>query len=65
MQMQQPHVPRIHILDLVGTSGMGPRGDCYIEADWDRRGVIKQHLESLVFGKYVDHHFKYKWACAQ
>lgn len=32
--MQQPHVPRIPHPRFVGTSGMGPRGDVIIEADW-------------------------------
>ena len=32
--MQQPHVPRTPHPRFVGTSGMGPRGDVIIEADW-------------------------------
>ncbi len=32
--MQQPHVPRTPNLRFVGSSGMGPRGDVIIEADW-------------------------------
>lgn len=32
--MQQPHVPRIPHPRFVGTSGMGPRGDVILEADW-------------------------------
>ncbi|WP_242155658.1 sulfatase family protein [Aestuariivivens sediminis] len=32
--MQQPHVPRTPHERFVGTSGMGPRGDVIIEADW-------------------------------
>lgn len=32
--MQQPHVPRTPHQRFVGKSGMGPRGDVIIEADW-------------------------------
>jgi arylsulfatase A-like enzyme len=32
--MQQPHVPRTPHPRFVGTSGMGPRGDVILEADW-------------------------------
>jgi arylsulfatase A-like enzyme len=32
--MQQPHVPRTPHPRFVGTSGMGPRGDVIVEADW-------------------------------
>jgi len=32
--MQQPHVPRTPHARFVGTSGMGPRGDVIVEADW-------------------------------
>lgn len=32
--LQQPHVPRVPHPRFVGTSGMGPRGDAIIEADW-------------------------------
>lgn len=32
--IQQPHVPRTPHPRFVGTSGMGPRGDVIIEADW-------------------------------
>lgn len=32
--LQQPHVPRTPNSRFVGTSGMGPRGDVIIEADW-------------------------------
>ena len=32
--MQQPHVPRTPHPRFVGASGMGPRGDVIIEADW-------------------------------
>lgn len=32
--LQQPHVPRTPHPRFVGTSGMGPRGDVILEADW-------------------------------
>ncbi|WP_347841296.1 arylsulfatase [uncultured Draconibacterium sp.] len=32
--MQQPHVPRTPHPRFEGTSGMGPRGDVIVEADW-------------------------------
>lgn len=32
--LQQPHVPRTPNPRFVGTSGMGPRGDVIVEADW-------------------------------
>jgi arylsulfatase A-like enzyme len=32
--MQQPHVPRTPNARFVGSSGMGPRGDVIVEADW-------------------------------
>jgi len=32
--MQQPHVPRTPNERFVGKSGMGPRGDVILEADW-------------------------------
>ena len=32
--LQQPHVPRTPHQRFVGTSGMGPRGDVILEADW-------------------------------
>jgi arylsulfatase A-like enzyme len=32
--LQQPHVPRTPHPRFVGASGMGPRGDVIIEADW-------------------------------
>ena len=32
--MQQPHVPRTPHPRFIGKSGMGPRGDVIIEADW-------------------------------
>ncbi|MBM1107703.1 arylsulfatase [Aurantibacter crassamenti] len=32
--LQQPHVPRTPNARFVGSSGMGPRGDVIVEADW-------------------------------
>ena len=32
--MQQPHVPRTPSSKFVGKSGLGPRGDVILEADW-------------------------------
>lgn len=32
--LQQPHVPRTPHPRFAGTSGMGPRGDVIVEADW-------------------------------
>jgi arylsulfatase A-like enzyme len=32
--MQQPHVPRTPHPRFMGSSGMGPRGDVIVEADW-------------------------------
>ncbi|HET8737816.1 MAG TPA: sulfatase-like hydrolase/transferase, partial [Pricia sp.] len=43
--LQQPHVPRTPHPRFVGKSGMGPRGDVIIEADWCVGEFIKT-LES-------------------
>ncbi|WP_405563400.1 arylsulfatase [Polaribacter sp. Asnod6-C07] len=51
--MQQPHVPRTPHPRFVGKSGMGPRGDVILEADWvigefiktlDKEGVLENTL---------------------
>ena len=39
--MQQPHVPRTPHQRFVGTSGLGPRGDVIVEADWAVGEFIK------------------------
>jgi arylsulfatase A-like enzyme len=39
--LQQPHVPRTPNQRFVGASGMGPRGDAIIEADWCVGELIK------------------------
>ncbi len=43
--LQQPHVPRTPHERFVGTSGMGPRGDVIVEADWCIGELLKT-LES-------------------
>jgi arylsulfatase A-like enzyme len=44
--LQQPHVPRTPHPRFVGTSGMGPRGDVILEADW-MVGEFIDHLEEM------------------
>jgi len=39
--LQQPHVPRTPNERFVGSSGMGPRGDVIVEADWCIGELIK------------------------
>lgn len=39
--MQQPHVPRIPHPRFAGKSGLGPRGDVILEADWAVGELIK------------------------
>ncbi|WP_299556859.1 arylsulfatase [Seonamhaeicola sp.] len=39
--MQQPHVPRTPHPRFVGKSGMGPRGDVILEADWCIGAFVK------------------------
>ena len=41
--MQQPHVPRTPHPRFVGTSGMGPRGDVIVEADW----IVGEFMQTL------------------
>jgi arylsulfatase A-like enzyme len=41
--LQQPHVPRTPHPRFVGSSGMGPRGDVIVEADW----CVGELLETL------------------
>ncbi|WP_405400987.1 arylsulfatase [Maribacter sp. Asnod2-G09] len=41
--MQQPHVPRTPNKRFVGSSGMGPRGDVIVEADW----MIGEFIKTL------------------
>ena len=42
--LQQPHVPRTPHPRFEGTSGMGPRGDAILEADWCI-GELYKHLK--------------------
>ncbi|MGX1929617.1 sulfatase family protein [Flagellimonas sp. 2504JD4-2] len=51
--LQQPHVPRTPHQRFVGSSGMGPRGDVIVEADWcvgefiktlEKEGVLENTL---------------------
>ena len=39
--LQQPHVPRTPHPRFVGASGMGPRGDVIVEADWCIGEIVK------------------------
>ena len=39
--LQQPHVPRTPHERFVGSSGMGPRGDVIVEADWCIGELVK------------------------
>lgn len=41
--LQQPHVPRTPHPRFVGKSGMGPRGDVIVEADW----VVGEFMKTL------------------
>ncbi|AWG23675.1 arylsulfatase [Flavobacterium faecale] len=41
--LQQPHVPRTPSPKFVGKSGMGPRGDVILEADW----IIGEFIKTL------------------
>jgi arylsulfatase A-like enzyme len=40
--LQQPHVPRVPHPRFVGKSGMGPRGDVIVEADWCVGEIMKK-----------------------
>ena len=67
--LQQPHVPRTPNPRFVGSSGMGPRGDVIVEADWcvgefiktlESQGILENTL--IVFtsdnGPVVDDGYK-------
>ncbi|GGZ87286.1 sulfatase family protein [Algibacter mikhailovii] len=41
--LQQPHVPRTPHPRFVGVSGMGPRGDVIVEADW----IVGEFIKTL------------------
>ena len=47
--MNQPHVPRTPNQRFVGKSGMGPRGDVILEADWCIGEFIKTLKKEGVF----------------
>jgi len=47
--MHQPHVPRTPHQRFVGTSGLGPRGDVIVEADWGVGQIIKTLKEEGIF----------------
>jgi arylsulfatase A-like enzyme len=49
--LQQPHVPRTPHPRFVGSSGMGPRGDVIVEADW----CIGQLLQTLEEEGLMEH----------
>lgn len=40
--LHQPHVPRVPNQKFVGKSGMGPRGDVILEADWCVTEFLKE-----------------------
>lgn len=40
--LHQPHVPRVPNQKFVGKSGMGPRGDAILEADWCVSEFLKE-----------------------
>lgn len=44
--LHQPHVPRVPHARFAGLSGMGPRGDAILEADWCV-GELISHLQKL------------------
>lgn len=44
--LHQPHVPRVPHPRFVGKSGLGPRGDVILEADWGV-GQLLDHLDEL------------------
>lgn len=44
--LHQPHVPRVPHPRFVGKSGLGPRGDAIVEADW-AVGQLLDHLKEL------------------
>ena len=48
--LHQPHVPRVPHPRFAGTSGLGPRGDVILEADW-AVGQLLDKLEALNLDK--------------
>ena len=49
--LHQPHVPRVPNERFIGKSGMGPRGDVILEADWCVDEFLKDQAVELV-GKH-------------
>jgi arylsulfatase A-like enzyme len=47
--MNQPHVPRTPNQRFIGKSGMGPRGDAILEADWCIGELVKTLKKEGVF----------------
>ena len=57
--MQQPHVSKKHhIQDLKGKSGMGPRGDVIIEADWCIGELFKTLDNEKLLEKHINYNIK-------
>ncbi|NJN25444.1 MAG: arylsulfatase [Cyclobacteriaceae bacterium] len=50
--LQQPHVPRTPHTRFQGASGMGPRGDAIVEADWCLGELVKT-LEDLGLAEHT------------
>ncbi len=47
--LHEPHVPRVPNARFVGKSGMGPRGDAILEADWCVGELLKKlEVEGLI-----------------
>lgn len=53
--LHQPHVPRVPHPRFVGKSGMGPRGDCIVEADWCVGELYFYAGRKRVASKYIDY----------
>ena len=56
--MQQPHVPRTPHPRFKGKSGMGPRGDVIIEADWCIGELFKTLDRRKTFRKHINYNIK-------
>ena len=46
--LHQPHVPRVPNERFIGKSGMGPRGDVILEADWCVDEFLKELAENTI-----------------
>ena len=49
--LHQPHVPRVPNERFIGKSGMGPRGDVILEADWCVDEFLKELCEKHISGQ--------------